>query len=203
MEPLDSLAFALMSVVMASDEIYAENDGRPTVTSSAALEVAAHDESFAVATGTERPLFGAYADSEAKAHSLNDLVRSFVLLLPNADVNVGQIVIARAAIEIAARLYWGLAVEGDYRERGARWLRERLRAIDEISKFGSDAREKMERQGSVAQIKEGARNAGLSVTGPPPAAIDLVWPLLSVANSPLFIEGLDRETAMLLFYRNP
>ncbi len=203
METLDSLGSALIAVVAASDAMYNENAGEPAATSTAALEVDAYDEPLAAATGTERPLFGAYCDAEAKLRSLNDLVRSYALLLALADVNVGQVVIARAAIETSARMYWGLAIDGDYRERATRWLRERLRSIEEIAKLSSDAREEMERQASASQIKEGAKNAGLGVTGPPPVAIDMLWPLLSAANSLLCIEGLDRETAMLLFYRSP
>ncbi len=203
METLDSLGSALISVVAASDAMYYENAGQPAATSTAALEVDAHDQALAAATGTEHPLFGAYADAEAKLRSLNDLIRSYVLLLPIADVNVGQIVIARAAIETAARVYWGLAIDCGYRERAARWLRERLRSIEEIAQLGSEPREEMARQAYASQIKEGAKSAGLGVTGPPPAAIDLLWPLLNAAKSPLRIEGIDRETTMLLFYRSP
>ncbi len=117
---------------------------------------------------------------------------------------MGQIIVARAAIETAARMQWGLAVDYDHRERAARWLRERLRLIEEVAKFGTEARSEMERQGGVSnQIIDGAKNAGLVVPGPPPSAIDLVWPLLSAADSPLRFDGLDRETAMLLFYRIP
>lgn len=203
METLDSLASALMSVVVASNAAYDDNAGEPGSTSTAALEVAAHDGPLAEATGTARPVFGAYADAEAKLRSLNDLVESFTVLLASPAVNVGQVVIARAAIETAARVRWGLAIDCDHRERAARWLRERLRTIDEVGKFGPEARLEMERQGYAIEIIEGAKNAGLVVPGPPPAAIDLVWPLVSAAGSPLRIEGLDREAAMLLFYRSP
>ena len=77
----------------------------------AALEVATHDESLSDATGMPSPVFGAYADAEAKLRSLNDLVRSFTLLLASPDVHMGQIIVARAAIETAARMQWGLAVD--------------------------------------------------------------------------------------------
>jgi len=188
-------------VVSASDALYYETAGQPAQSSIAALEVASHDEALAVATGTVHPLSGAYADAEAKLRALNDLVRSFTLLLPAPGVNVGHVVIARAAIETAARMRWALAAEDDYRERAARWLRERLRSIEEISKYGPNMRRDME--SNAAQIRKGAQDAGLSVPGPPPAAIDLVWPLLNSPNLPLQIDGLDKATAMVLFYRSP
>lgn len=203
MDAGNSLASALFSVVVESDAMYEENAGEPAPTSTAALEVTTHDAPLAKATGTLRPLFGTYADAEAKLRSLNDLVRSFTVLLASSDVHLGQIVIARAAIETAARMRWGLAVDDDYRERAARWLRERLRTIEEVAKLAPQARQEMERLGLARQVIEGARAANLNVIGPPPAAIDLVWPLMSAANSPLKIAGLDRETAMLLFYRSP
>jgi hypothetical protein len=183
--------------------MYHENAGEPAPMSTAAAEVEAHDKELTIATGTDRPLRGAYSDAESKLRSLNDLLRSYVLLLMSTDVYVGEVVVARAAIETAARIYWGLAVEDGYRERAARWLRERLRLIEEIAKFSTEARVEMERQDSVSQIKAGAQRAGLRATGPPPAAIDMVWPLLTAAEGRLRIEGLDRETAMFLFYRSP
>ncbi len=73
MGPPESLASALTSLVVASDATYNDNLGEPTATSLAALEVATHDESLSDATGMPSPVFGAYADAEAKLRSLNDL----------------------------------------------------------------------------------------------------------------------------------
>ena len=89
--------------------------------------------------------------------------------------------------------------------RASRWLRERLRLIKEVAKIwnGSSIGDGKTSGGVSNQIIDGAKNAGLVVPGPPPSAIDLVWPLLSAADSPLRSDGLDRETAMLLFYRIP
>jgi len=134
-EPLDLLGSALVAVVESSDAIYDENAGEPAPTSTVASEVLAYDQELTVVNGIDRPLFRAYAHAESTLRSLNDLVRSYVVLLVSSEVNVGEVVVARAAVETAARIYWGLAIEGDYRERAARLLGERLRTIEEIAKF--------------------------------------------------------------------
>lgn len=203
MDTIDPLASAFSSVIAASHDLYAEHGGDPAPDSTAANEVGTYDKDLEEATGTPRPVFGAYADAEGKLRSLIDLMSSFSVLMDNSDTSVGQVVVARAAIETAARMYWGLAVGYDHRERAARWLRERLRSIDEVGKLGKQARLDMEESGFAMSISEGAARAGLNVPGPPPAAIDLIWPLLTAAESPLEFDGIDREAATLLFYRSP
>jgi hypothetical protein len=202
-DALGDLASALKSMIAASHELYAENAGEPAPSSTAAMEVEEHDQHLAEVSGTPRPVFGAYVDAEAKLRALIDLASSFSILVVDANTSVGQVVLARAAIETAARMYWGLAVGHDYRERASRWLRERLRTIHEVTKFGRQARLDMEESRLARDISEGARQAGLNVPGPPPAAIDLIWPLVTATESPLEFDGVDRETAMLLLYRTP
>lgn len=203
MDPLDALVSAFSSVIETSHDLYAEHGGDPEPDSTAAIEVSTHDDELEKATGTPRPVFGAYADAESKLRALIDLISSFLVLIDHSDTTVGQVVVARAAIETAARMYWGLAIGYDYRERAARWLRERLRSIDEVGKLGKQPRLDMEQNGFSNGISEGAARAGLSVPGRPPAAIDLIWPLLTAAESPLEFDGIDREATMLLFYRSP
>jgi hypothetical protein len=203
METLGSLASTFNSMIAASQDLYAEHGGEPAPDSTAAMEVSGHDVHLAEVTGTPRPVFGAYTDAEDKLRALIDLTSSFSVLVVNSNMSVGQVVVARAAIETAARMYWGLAVGYDYRERAARWLRERLRSIDEVAKLGKQARLDMEESRFAVDILEGAARAGLAVRGPPPAAIDLIWPLVTARQSPLEFDGIDREAAMLLFYRSP
>lgn len=203
METLTSFASALDSIIVASNELYEANFGEPAPGSTAATDVALHDEQLAESTGTPRPVFGTYADAEAKLRALIDLTSSFSALVTVPNTNVGRVVVARSAIETAARMYWSLAVGSDYRERTARWLRERLRSIEEVSKFGEQSRIDMNESGFAKDITDGAKRAGLNVQGPPPAAIDLVWPLVSAPESPLKFDGIDREAAMFFFYRSP
>lgn len=203
MATFDPLVASFGSVIAASHDLYVEHSGEPAPDSTAASEVNMHDDELEAATGTPHPVFGAYADAEGKLRALIDLMSSFSVLAGHEDTSVGQVVVARAAIETAARMYWGLAVGYDYRERASRWLRERLRSIDEVGKLGKQARLEMDQNALAKGISVGATRAGLNVPGPPPAAIDLIWSLLTAAESPLGFDGIDREAAMLLFYRSP
>ena len=113
----DALADLLVSIVQTSDAIYHNAGPDPLPDSIAATEVAKHDRVLEAATGTYRPVFGAYADAEAKLRVLNDLVRSFALIVADPTVNVGHIAIGRVVIETAGRTYWGLATSGDHTDR--------------------------------------------------------------------------------------
>jgi hypothetical protein len=202
MEQIFSLITALNHVVESSDSLYQDYAGAPAEDSRAWLEVSEHDGELENATGLSRPLFGAYADAEYKLCVINDLVRSFTELVATSEVNLGEMVVARSAIEVAARLYWELAATDDYRESASRWLREWLRIIAEAEKLGSVPRTFVEELGNETLIRQGAVQAGLNVPGPPPAAMDLVWEVLSASPGPLRFHGLTREELVAVFYRN-
>ena len=117
-------------MITASHDLYAEHSGEPAPDSTAASEVNIHDDELGAATRTPRPVFGAYADAEGKLRALIDLISSFSVLAGHEDTSVGQVVVARAAIEAAARMYWGLAATTTENERpvgfengSARWGR--------------------------------------------------------------------------------
>jgi hypothetical protein len=201
MEQIPSLISALNHVVDSSDSMYRDHAGAPTEDSMAWREVVEHDGRLAVVTGLPSPLFGAYADAEYKLGLLNDLIRSFTSLVAKSDVSLGEMVVARSVIEVAARMHWGLASGDNYRERASRWLREWLRIISEAKKLGSGPHEYVEELGNETLIKEGAVRAGLNVPGPPPGAIDLVWMVMSATPGPLRFHGLKREDVVAVFYR--
>lgn len=202
MDQISSLITALNHVVDSSDSLYRDYGGAPAEDSLAWREVSEHDEEIENSTGLSRPLFGAYADAEYKLCAINDLMRSFTSLVANSEVNLGEMVVARSVIEVAARMHWGLATTDDYLERASRWLREWIRIIAEAKKLGSVPRAFVEELGNETLIRQGAVQAGLNVPGPPPGAIDLVWEVLSATPSPLRFHGLTREELVAVFYRN-
>ena len=200
MEQIVQLISALNSVVDSSDSMYRAYACAPAEDSLACREVLEHDEELASTTRMPTPLFGAYVDAEFKLHLLNDLVRSFTSLVAKTDVNLGEMVIARSVIEVAARMHWGLAFNDDYRERASRWLREWLR-IAETKKLGEDPLVFVEGLGNEMLIREGAASAGLNVPGPPPGTIDLVWMVMTAKPGQLRFQGLKREDVVAVFYR--
>lgn len=195
-----SLAALLRETIDLSDAIYAAHNGNPADASIASREVEEFDNLIAENTGPPGPLFGAYADAEAKLRSLNDLVRSASILLPQSGTSVGWSNVMRAAVETAARLHWILAPDEDHRERAARFLRERLRTVSEISKFDDEARQEM--RGYEDEVRAAAGRAGLHVPGPPPAAVDLIVDLMN-RDGVLTLSGLNRSEVAVMFYRLP
>lgn len=189
----------LYSAVELSDEIYAKHDGQPAEASTAVQEVNEFNDKLRDASGLPGPVFGAYADAEAKMRALNDLMRSAATLLSRDDTHVGYVNALRAAIETAARLYWVLAPDGGHLDRAGRFLRERLRVIGEVSKFNAESR------AAMATLKkgilDGAAKAEIPVPGQP-SAVDLIADLV---NRPgvLRLGGIDRGEAAAIFYRLP
>ncbi len=201
MSQIPSFISALNRVVDLSDSMYRDYGGAPTEDSIAWREVDQYDEELEVAAGLPRPLFGAYADAEYKLCLLNDLMRSFTSLVANSEASLGEMVVARSAIEVAARMRWALAPEDGHLERTSRWLREWLRIIAEAKKLGSLPRSQVETLGNETLIMEGAARAKLNVPGPPPPAIDLVWTAMSATPGSLRFHGLTREEIVAVFYR--
>lgn len=193
------LARLLADGVDLSDSIYFANHGEPEPKSIARRELDRFEANIEAATGRPNPLRGAYFDAEGKIRALNDLIRSAAVLLARPDTVVGYDTTLRAAMETAARLYWVLAPDGDHLDRCGRYICERLRAIDEVSKLGHPAKTAM--APIRADLLDGAARAGITVPGRP-AATDLVAALVHTP-SVLRLGGLDHAEAAAVFYRIP